>query len=122
MVKFYEWKAQWWQDQADHQSNEDHTIIHGVTAYAEKQAYLCKLLAQSYVASWLPVLKGNGVTLDWEAHYLPMPVTAKEHGDNSNSNSKVVDDEGAREIGRDEREGNSKDEDNLEIDLFELEN
>jgi hypothetical protein len=117
VVAFYEW-----QGQAGHCSGEDYTIIHGVTAYAEKQAHLCKHLAQSCVASWLPALKGNSATLDWEAHYLSMPVAAEENGDTSDGDSEVVDAEGAGEIGGDEKEGNSEDENNLEIDLFELEN
>jgi hypothetical protein len=82
VVMFYEWKAGWWRSQATRRMDVDATadggldatldaaIIQGVTAYAEKQAYLCESLARNCVTYWLPVLKGNGPAGDWEAHYL----------------------------------------------------
>ncbi|KAI0245171.1 hypothetical protein BJV78DRAFT_1108612, partial [Lactifluus subvellereus] len=65
VVMFHKWKARWWRSQAGRRSDGDHSVIHGVTAYAEKQAYLCERLAQSCVTSWLPALKGNGAAPDW---------------------------------------------------------
>jgi hypothetical protein len=76
VVKFHKWKAEWWRGQAGHHSDTSASVIHGVTAYAEKQAYLCECLAQSCVAIWLPMLRGNAAAQDWEACYSFKPVTA----------------------------------------------
>jgi len=76
VVKFHEWKAEWWRGQAGRRSDTSASVIHGVTAYAEKQAYLCECLAQSCVAIWLPMLRGNAAAQDWEACYSFKPVTA----------------------------------------------
>jgi hypothetical protein len=70
VVMFHKWKACWWRSQSARRSDEDASVIHGVAAYAEKQAYLCESLAWSCVASWLPILKGKGVACDWEGDYL----------------------------------------------------
>ena len=69
VVMYHEWKAGWWHSQAARRSDVDASVVHGVMAYAEKQAYFCECLARSCVASWLPVLKGNGPAQDWEARY-----------------------------------------------------
>ncbi|KAI0245468.1 hypothetical protein BJV78DRAFT_1356698 [Lactifluus subvellereus] len=118
VVMFHEWKARWWRSQAGRHSDGDHSIIHGVTAYAEKQAYLCERLAQSCVTSWLPALKGNGAAPDWEAHYPPMPAAADMCGETSTDDSSEVDDddEGAEEIDEEDEFGEG---DELDIDLFD---
>ncbi|KAI0245298.1 hypothetical protein BJV78DRAFT_1277455 [Lactifluus subvellereus] len=118
VVMFHEWKARWWQSQAGRHSDGDHSVIHGVTAYAEKQAYLCERLAQSCVTSWLPMLKGNGAAPDWEAHYPPMPAAADMCGETSTDDSSEVDDddEGAEEIDEEDEFGEG---DELDIDLFD---
>jgi hypothetical protein len=125
VVMFYEWKAQWWQSQACCRTNEDHSVIHGVAAYAKKQAHLCECFAQSCVTSWLPMLKVNGATSDWEAHYHFVPTTAAVSGETPTDSDSIDDDESAKEIdnGGDEKgecsKGNQLD-DNVDIDLFEV--
>lgn len=78
VVMFYEWKAAWWRGQATRRVDIDATIIQGVTAYAEKQAYLCESFARSCVASWLPVLKDDGPAAEWEVRYNSL-VTSANH-------------------------------------------
>lgn len=65
VIMFHEWKAQWWRHQAGRRSDAEGSVIHGVVAYAEKQAQLCECLAQSCITTWLPALKGTDVTSDW---------------------------------------------------------
>lgn len=69
VVMFHEWKAQWWRSQAARRSDVDASVLHGLMAYAEKQADFCERLARSCVVTWLPVLKGCGPAQDWEARY-----------------------------------------------------
>jgi hypothetical protein len=70
VVRFYEWKAEWWQVQSQCCSDLDieQSIIHGVTTYAEKQAHLCECLARSCVTLWWPVLNGDAPSY-WEDCY-----------------------------------------------------
>jgi hypothetical protein len=127
VVAFHEWKAQWWRSQACHRTDGDRHVIHGIAAYAEKQAHLCECLAQSCITSWLPMLKGNGaVPPDWEAHhgYPSVLATADVSSETLTDGEGEVDgDEGVEEIddGGDEKGEHSEGDDNVDIDLFELE-
>ncbi|KAM6491206.1 hypothetical protein JOM56_013445 [Amanita muscaria] len=109
VVMFHEWKAQW-------------CIIHSVTAYAEKQAHLCESLARGCVTSWLPTLKGNGITTDWEGHYSFIPAAADVCCVSSTDEEVDSDDESVEEIddGGSEKEECGEGSDNLDIDLFEV--
>ncbi|KAH9956388.1 hypothetical protein BGW80DRAFT_1439367 [Lactifluus volemus] len=109
VVAFHEWKAQWWRSQACCRTDGD--------PYAEKQAHLCERLAQSCVTSWLPTLKDNGAApSDWEASDISGETS-------TDSDDEVDDDEGAEEIddGGDEKGECSEGDDNIDIDLFEVE-
>lgn len=71
VVMFFEWKAKWWRSQGSRRSvssDADDSIIHGVAAYAEKQAQLCVRFAHSCVDIWRPLLRSDGVVPDWEAY------------------------------------------------------
>jgi hypothetical protein len=122
VVMFHEWKAQWWRSQAACRSDADRSIIHGVTAYAEKQAHLCESLARGCVTSWLPTLKGNGITTDWEGHYSCIPAAADVCCVSSTDEEVDSDDESVEEIddGGSEKEECGEGSDNLDIDLFEV--
>jgi hypothetical protein len=120
-VRFFGWKAQWWLSQACCRTEGNPSIIHGVAAYAEKQAHLCKCLAQSCITAWLPVLKGSGVISDWEAYYPFMPTTTDvssetftDDDDNGGGGEEIY--ESGNERGE-YSEGNN----NIGIDLFEVE-
>ncbi|KAM6490236.1 hypothetical protein JOM56_014213 [Amanita muscaria] len=94
-------------DQAACRSDADRT-------YAEKQAHLCESLARGCVTSWLPTLKGNGITTDWEGHYSFIPAAADVCCVSSTDEEVDSDDESVEEI---DDGGRS---DNLDIDLFEV--
>jgi hypothetical protein len=115
VVMFHKWKAEWWRSQAGRRSDAGGSVVHGVTAYAEKQAHLCECLAQSCVAAWLPTLKGNGAASDWETHYSSMPATA------DTCRVSLTDDEGSEGSNDGRNEGEECEEaDDLYMDTFEL--
>lgn len=117
VVKFHEWKAQWWQGQAGRCSGNDGSIIHGISAYAEKQAHFCECLAQSCVATWLPTLKENGVVPDdWKA----IPATVDTSFVNEGENDAEI--EGTEKVDDCENEGEqySEGDNTLYMDHFEL--
>jgi hypothetical protein len=73
VITYHEWKAQWWRSQAARRTDADETKLHGVAAYAQKQAYFSEQLARQCAVVWLTALKAKGISPEWEASY---PVTA----------------------------------------------
>ncbi|KAF8218916.1 hypothetical protein L208DRAFT_1345665, partial [Tricholoma matsutake] len=47
-IVYYEWKVSWWLQLEPGLLTAKNAIIHGVTAYAQKQAFFCKALAESF--------------------------------------------------------------------------
>ena len=68
-IVYYEWKELWWIQQIDQQTTHEHSIQHGIAAYAQKQAYYCKCLAESFATAWLPFLQSQGITPEWKHRY-----------------------------------------------------
>ena len=66
---------------------EEVSILHGVHAYAEKQAALCHQLAASCARCWPPFLKGKGIEPPWESHY---PMTTLPGHEEIDGNSEEV--------------------------------
>jgi hypothetical protein len=56
-------------EQEVNQSIGDKTIQHGIAAYAHKQAYYCKSLAESLVITWLLFLELEGIAPEWKMRY-----------------------------------------------------
>lgn len=69
VIAYHEWKAQWWRTQNARRSDTDSDRLHGVAAYAEKQAHLSEQLAQRCAECWLPALKERGISTEWEGRY-----------------------------------------------------
>lgn len=72
-IKYQLWRAQWWRVQRGRRTDGDRATLHGIAAYAEKQAKLCEALACKFAMSWLPVLKEKGITPDWAEVVLTTP-------------------------------------------------
>ena len=68
-IIYYEWKESWWLEQAITHSAGDESIQQGVAAYAQKQAHLCKCLAESLASAWLPFLESQKIIPDWTTRY-----------------------------------------------------
>jgi hypothetical protein len=120
VVMFHEWKAQWWLSQAQRRTDGDLSITHGITAYAEKQAHLCKRLAQSCVTLWLPALKGSSVTSDWDTCYTSVLAIAGEIPTDGDSEMDEDGNGGVNEIDDSkDKKGECYKEDNVDINLFD---
>ncbi|KAJ2911563.1 hypothetical protein MD484_g8853, partial [Candolleomyces efflorescens] len=63
-VAYLHWKADWWQTRAALAPFKSDDVAHGVTAYAVKQASLCRCLSARFGSVWSPVLKSVGSELD----------------------------------------------------------
>ena len=78
-IVYYEWKVSWWlQKNIQHPAIDDPTQ-HGIAAYAQKQAYYCKCLAESFASTWLPYLQSQGIIPDWGHRYVDVISTDKKN-------------------------------------------
>jgi hypothetical protein len=68
-IIYYEWKESWWLEQAITHSAGVESIQQGAAAYAQKQAYFCKCLAESFASAWLPFLESQEIFPDWTTRY-----------------------------------------------------
>jgi hypothetical protein len=75
-IVYYEWKETWWLGQKGKRSIDD-DFQHGIAAYAQKQAYYCKCLAESFAIAWLPFLESEGIIPEWKSRYDHL-ITGKE--------------------------------------------
>ena len=109
VITYHEWSAQWWRSQAARRSNTDNATLHGISAYAEKQAYLSSELARQSALFWLPFLKEKGIMPEWGDRYsmscASMPQLAFTDEDMDD------DDDDDDDVGCEETEGNGEEQD-----------
>jgi hypothetical protein len=106
-IVYYEWKQQWWLEQATRQQPSD-SFQNGIAAYSQKQAYYCKCLAEGFAKAWLPFLQSKGIRPEWENRYSRL-------ASGKNSSSTVASDD-EKETSEDEGEIEEKE----RYDAFEL--
>jgi len=118
VLAYMEWKASWWEQQATLRKDASLEILHGVVAYAYKQAYIAHQMAARCAAAWLPKCVKLGLAPLWAADWMEtepeknlsaMPMTGEEERE-------VL----SQEENLDFEEEHSDEENNREIDdLFE---
>ncbi|PPQ94946.1 hypothetical protein CVT25_003958 [Psilocybe cyanescens] len=69
VVMWFEWKVEWWVQQAACQENTKPDILRGVSAYAYKQADLMWHMAICCALDWLPTLANKKIQPLWGAKY-----------------------------------------------------
>lgn len=82
-VVYYEWKASWWLQKNIQDPTIDDSTRHGIAAYAQKQAYYCKCLAESFASTWLPYLQSQGTIPEWGHRYVDVIFTGKKNSRSS---------------------------------------
>ena len=91
-IAYYEWKQLWWLEQENQHSGNGNSIQSGIRAYAQKQAYYCRCMAEGFASTWLPFLKLKGITPAWHDKYVYF-ITNKESTKVSTDGDDVHDDE-----------------------------
>jgi hypothetical protein len=119
VIAYHEWKALWWRSQVARRSDTDNSALHGVDAYAEKQAHLSEQLAWRCAEQWLPALKAQGVSPEWEDRYHVATVVSPGQSLEfiiSDVADENLEDEGTKAINDEETDS----EGDSEMDYFEL--
>ena len=140
VIKYHEWRAQWWRDQGMRCKDANDAVLDGIAAYAEKQAHLCECLARCCAVRWLPALKEKDIMPEWGIPYRVLAIVQEtppvvqcslaisndnDDGDGSNDgddDDDDDDDDGGKESIEevdDEWEGDDNDDDEI-IDSFEI--
>jgi hypothetical protein len=76
-IVYYEWRESWWLEKEVKWSIADESVQHGIAAYAQKQGYFCKCLAESFASAWLPFLESEGIVPEWKGRYENLMTEAK---------------------------------------------
>jgi len=69
VVTYFEFKALEWEEWAKLRMQGNPSILNGVSAYAHKQAYILREMAERCAEDWLPELKKCGVIPSWAVRY-----------------------------------------------------
>jgi len=77
-ICFFDWKAMWWLEQAALRSDAPLRIQCGISAYAAKQAAICRSMARSFATRWYPTLKKQHILIEWPSQYIPKDSTAMD--------------------------------------------
>ncbi|KAF9030410.1 hypothetical protein BJ165DRAFT_1358886 [Panaeolus papilionaceus] len=73
VLAWLEYKVAWWEQSATQRLQDkcDPSVLHGVVAYAYKQAYICWQMASRYAVDWLLVLLPIGIEPSWGHSFYP---------------------------------------------------
>jgi len=125
VLAWFEWKALWWEEQADRRAAGQSDVLHGASAYAHKQAHIAHCMALRCAADWLPVLRKLGIEPAWGINYPQIKGDEKDSTDwntaprpsEVDDRVDVVDDD---DDGIDVQEVSSDEEDDEDVDYFDF--
>ena len=69
VIAYHEWRAGWWREQSSLRTNEDPSILSGISGYAHKQAAISIHMAEQCALYWLRDLKEKEITPSWATAY-----------------------------------------------------
>lgn len=72
VLKFLEWKADWWISQKGLRSAQ-YEISNGLDAFANSQAAVYRNLALTFARRWVPLLDKSSIERPWASRYIPIP-------------------------------------------------
>lgn len=76
VLSYFEWRADWWLEQENRRKSADLSLLSGVSAYAHKQATLCRRMAARCASFWLPTMKKHNIIPNWSEEYKTEPPMA----------------------------------------------
>lgn len=69
VLAWFEWRGNWWEQQATRRENGQAEILQGVAGYAYKQASIQRRLQSQFGVAWLEILQTHGIKLEWAEHF-----------------------------------------------------
>jgi hypothetical protein len=93
--------------------------MHGVKAYAEKQAALSEHLAHSAATHWCPALAKKGISPEWAAEYVSLPLEDCATRVSNNESNEWEDEEEVDDDLEDDEQDHDPEADTDIIDFFE---
>jgi hypothetical protein len=98
-------------------SGED-SMQDGISAYAQKQAYYCKCLAERFAVAWLPFLESEGIATEWGMRYIQLIANKSPNATVVSTNASGDSDQEEDNV-TGEEDGEEREESNV-CDLFEI--
>jgi len=80
VLTYLEFKAVEWEERANGRTHGHPSILHGVSAYAHKQAHIARRMATRCATDWLPELTKHGIAPPWASQYPTAPFTTRQRG------------------------------------------
>jgi hypothetical protein len=78
ILQYFHWTANWWLAHQSLRSDVTPEVLHGLNAYAAKQANLLQQLVKSFALLWYPELVKNNMPIEWPSIYIPVMVTSSD--------------------------------------------
>jgi hypothetical protein len=78
VLSYFEWRAEWWEEQGSRRQNADPTVLNGISAYAHKQANICHRMAARCASYWLPITNKHAINPTWSKKYNTNILTTTE--------------------------------------------
>ncbi|PPQ76961.1 hypothetical protein CVT24_009371 [Panaeolus cyanescens] len=72
VLAWFEYRASQWEKVANLRTAGDASVLNGVMAYAHKQAYICRRMANRCAVDWMGVLIPLGIKHPWMESFYPM--------------------------------------------------
>lgn len=130
IVAYLEWKADWWNAQAERRVALSAPLAEGVRAYALRQSSLMITLAASSVRKWIGALTSEGISVSWASKYVVWSGSVVSDGDGSSESpithvspvdregENKVDDE--KELLEEDGEEEEEEDDDARFDRYDL--
>lgn len=98
VIEYMKWREGWWRDRCSLRTHIDGTISSGLSGYANKQAAICRRIAERCACYWLPLLERKGITPLWASGFRHTVTPNQESGNAKNNNEVDVEDEDDNDI------------------------
>jgi hypothetical protein len=114
VLEYQKWKAAWWRTRSALRTDNDGTILSGVSGYAHKQAAICERMAARCAHYWLPQLKDKGITPPWANEYVDLTSPAVQLREEVDMGGVTLGTEGDLDVDLDEAELDDEDGDDVD--------
>jgi hypothetical protein len=111
VIEYMKWREGWWRERRSLRTHIDGTISSGISGYANKQAAICRRIAEQCAHYWLPRLESKGITPSWASGFRhTQAVTVQLNQESGNVGNKI-------EVDVEDEDVDNNDEDDIDYDI-----